>query len=94
LAPHRIPYLGKTGGRIVPRIYEGYKRRRREKQRQKGRSIFLELKRLRLACAAIVSPQAMRERRFQSETQKARECRRHGFESSKDEQLSAAGSRL
>jgi|SRR5882724_11997135 len=92
LPPHGIPRLGKIARLIAPRIHEGYKRGRREKQRWERRSTFLELKRLCFACTAIVSPEAVRKRCFQIETQQARKCRWDGFESCEDEQLSAARS--
>ena len=53
-------------------IGECDQRRRWEKQRRKSRAVFLELQRLRLAGAAIIPAQAMRERSFEIETQEAR----------------------
>ena len=61
LPTHRIPHFGQIGRLVASRIGECDERRRREKKRRKCRSVFLELKRLRLASTAIVMPKPMRK---------------------------------
>jgi hypothetical protein len=94
LPPHRDPYFRQARWLVAPGIGECDECGRREEDRRKRRTVGLELKGLRFARATVIVSKTMSERCLQIETQETRQCRRHGFESTEDEELSSTRARL